>query len=118
VLLEEARAAARAEGNRPAEIAWLLGLGTAVQYCGERERTVALFEEGLALCDATGLREQEHMLLHHLGRCLVEMGRRDEARAAFEKALAIREGLPVPRFADATRAALADVEKLQSGALE
>lgn len=108
-LLEEALASARAERNRGAEIAWLLGLGTTVQYLGERERTVALFEEGLALCDATGIREQEHYLWHHLGRCLVEMGRTQEAKAAFEKALVLREAMPGTRFAENTRAALADI---------
>ncbi|MBL6613190.1 MAG: tetratricopeptide repeat protein [Reyranella sp.] len=111
-LLEEALAAARVRRNRAAEITWLLGLGTALQYLGERERSVALFEEGLALCEATGIREQEHFLLHHLGRCLVEMGRIDEAKKAFEKALAIRVTLPNTRFADSTRAALADTAKM------
>lgn len=111
-LLEEALAGARARGDRKAEIAWLLGLGTAVQYLGERERTVALFHEALALCDATGIREQEHFLWHHLGRCLVEMGRVEEAKAAFEKALAIRETMP-GRFAENTRAALADMPSVR-----
>jgi tetratricopeptide (TPR) repeat protein len=111
-LMEEALAGARSRGDRGAEIAWLLGLGTAVQYLGERERTVALFEEGLALCDATGMREQEHYLWHHLGRCLVEMGRIAEARDAFERALVIRETMPNPRFAENTRAALADVAEI------
>lgn len=108
-LLEEALAAARARSDRGAEIAWLLGLGTAIQYLGERERTVALFEEALALCEATGIREQEHFLWHHLGRCLVEMGRIDDARAAFEKALALRKTLGNQRFIDSSEAALRDI---------
>jgi tetratricopeptide (TPR) repeat protein len=112
ILLEEALAGARARGDRGAQIAWLLGLGTAVQYLGERHRTVALFEEGIALCDAAGIREQEHFLWHHLGRCLVEMGRLDAAKAAFEKGLAIREAMPERRFAESSRAALADLAKM------
>ena len=111
-LLEEAMSAARVRDDRGAEIAWLLGLGTAVQYLGERERTVALFEDGLALCEATGIREQEHLLWHHLGRCWVEMGRIGEAKAAFEKALMIRETMPETRFAESSRAALSDLAKM------
>jgi tetratricopeptide (TPR) repeat protein len=108
-LLEEALTAARARGDRAAEIGWLLGLGTAVQYLGERARTVALFEEGLALCETTGIREQEHFLWHHLGRCLAEMGRMGEAKAAFGKALALRRATGNARLVQSTEAALADL---------
>jgi tetratricopeptide (TPR) repeat protein len=110
-LLEEALGAARVRGDLAAEIAWLLGLGTALQYCGERDRAVALFEEGLALCETTGIREQEHFLWHHLGRCLVELGRTDEAKVAFEKALAIRKSLGNQRFIDSSQAALSDLTR-------
>ncbi|HUO98278.1 MAG TPA: tetratricopeptide repeat protein [Rhizomicrobium sp.] len=111
-LLSEALALSRAQGDRTTEIDGLLGLGTAVQYLGERERSVALFEEGLALCAASGIRGQEHFLLHHLGRCLVEMGRIEAARTAFEKALAIRKTLGDPRFLGSTQAALDDIAKM------
>ena len=110
-LLSEALALSRAQGDRATEIDGLLGLGTAVQYGGERERAVALFEDGLALCAATGIRAQEHFLLHHMGRCLVEMGRTDAARAAFEQALAIRKTVGNQRFIDSTQAALAELAR-------
>jgi tetratricopeptide (TPR) repeat protein len=111
-LLEEALALARKRGDRAREIDGLLGLATAVQYLGERTRSIALFEEGLRLCAETGIGEKEHFLQHHLGRCLVEVGRRAEARAAFERALVLREALPTPQLAASTRAALAELAEM------
>lgn len=113
ILLEEALALSRKRGDRAREIDGLLGLGTAVQYLGERARAVALFEDGLRLCAETGIRGQENFLLHHLGRCLVEMGRLDEARAAFEAALALREAMGVPRFIESTKGALAELAEMR-----
>ena len=111
--LEEALALARSTQNRTAEIAAILHLATAVQYCGDRNRAQQLFCEGLALAQTYEIAEFDHFFHHHRGRCCVEQGKLAEARAAFETALALREPLGEPRFIMSTMGALEELDRME-----
>jgi tetratricopeptide (TPR) repeat protein len=111
--LEEALALARRAQNHTAEVAAILHLATALQYCGDRERAQQLFREGLERAQAYEIVEFDHFFHHHRGRCCVEQGQLVEARQAFETALALREPLGEPRFIMSTMAALEELDRME-----
>ncbi len=108
-----ARALARATNAWMSEMEALLHLATAYQYRGHRERAQELFREGLAHCAAWGTGDFDDTFLHHQGRCFVEQGNLAAARQAFERALRLREKTGDARRINSTRAALAELDRIE-----
>lgn len=109
-----ALALARATNAWMSELEALLHLATAYQYRGHRERAQEFFREGLKRCAAWGTFDLDDMFLHHQGRCFVEQGDLASARKAFEEALRLREKTGDARRINSTRAALADLDRLET----
>lgn len=109
-----ALALARATNAWMSELEALLDLATAYQYRGHRERAQEFFREGLTRCAAWGTFDFDDTFLHHQGRCFVEQGDLASARQAFEEALRLREKTGDARRTNSTRAALADLDRLET----
>ena len=81
---------ARADHERQAEGAWLMGLGLAYLALGETQRAIEFYEQALAIAREIGDRRGEGADLSNLGSAYSHLGETRRAIEFYEQALAIR----------------------------